>query len=131
MVPSEPEDQSDSIAMAEFFNELQTWETEVQGIQADYKSQGDAYQAAVDVYKAESIAYQESLAEWNIARASAVGPVENTIKEFNDIVGFSFMDKDNGTVFRNKILETWSALIVIISVFFVGILILLRLKDGR
>jgi hypothetical protein len=128
--PVEPEDQSDSIAMAEFFDELQTWETEAQEIQADYKSQVDAYQSEADVYKAESITYQKSLAEWNIARASAVEPAENTIKQFDEIIGWSFMNKGDGAEFRNKIIETWLALIVIISIFIAGILILQRLKDG-
>jgi ABC-type multidrug transport system ATPase subunit len=129
--PVQPEDQSDSIAMAEFFDELEVWEAEVQEIQAGYKQEVDAYQADADVFKAESIAYQESLAEWNIARASAVEPAENTINQFRDVVGWSFMDKSDEAIFRYKIFETWFAMLVIISIFIAGILILQRVRDGR
>lgn len=129
--PVQPEDQSDSIAMAEFFDELEVWEAEVEEIQAGYKQEVDAYQADADVFKAESIAYQESLAEWNIARASAVEPAENTINQFRDVVGWSFMDKSDEAIFRYKIFETWFAMLVIISIFIAGILILQRVRDGR
>jgi hypothetical protein len=117
--------------MAEFFDELEVWEAEVQEIQAGYKQEVDAYQADADVFKAESIAYQESLAEWNIARASAVEPAENTINQFRDVVGWSFMDKSDEAIFRYKIFETWFAMLVIISIFIAGILILQRVRDGR
>lgn len=129
--PSQPEDQSDSIAMAEFFDDIQAWEKEVQEIQEDYKSQVDAYQVEADLFRAESIAYQETLAEWNIARASAVEPAESIIHQFNQKVGWAFMDKSDPTSYRNQIAETWLAMIIINSVFIAGILILQRFKDGR
>jgi len=117
--------------MAEFFDELEVWEAEVQEIQAGYKNQVDAYQSDADVFKVESISYQETLAKWNIARASAVEPAENTINQFREIIGWSFMDKEVASTFRYKIFETWFSMIVIISIFIAGILILQRVKDGR
>ena len=129
--PVQPEDQSDSVAMAEFFDDLEVWEAEVQEIQAGYKNEVDAYQSDADVFKAELISYQETLAKWNIARASAVEPAENTINQFREIIGWSFMDKEDASAFRYKIFETWFSMIVIISIFIAGILILQRVKDGR
>ena len=129
--PVEPEDQSDTTAMFEFLNEFKAWETEAQEIQADYMSRVDAYQAEADLYKTETVSYQESLAEWNIARTSAVVRAENTIKEFNDIIGWSFMNKDDAPSFRTKIAQTWLAMIVIISIFIAGIFIIQKRKDSR
>ena len=129
--PSQPEDQSDSIAMAEFFDKIQAWEKDVQGIQETYKAQIDDYQVEADLYKTETIAFQESLAEWNIARASAFQPAENIIETFNGKVGWAFMDKSDPAAFRRKIGETWLAMLIINSVFIAGILILQKIKDGR
>jgi ABC-type multidrug transport system ATPase subunit len=129
--PNQPADQSDSVAMAEFFDEIQAWEKEVQEIQEAYKAQVEEYQVEADLYKTKAINYQESLAKWNIARASAVEPAESIIHSFNEKVGFSFMDKSDPAIFRSQITEAWLAMIVINSIFIAGILILQRFKDGR
>jgi hypothetical protein len=129
--PTQPDDPTDAVAMTEFFSQLQDWETEVQDIQAEYRSQVEDYQAAADAYKDENIAYQESLVEWNMARTTAIVSAENIIKEFDEIIGWSFMDKDDTALFRRQIAETWLALFVIIAIFTAGILLVQKLKDGR
>jgi hypothetical protein len=47
--PPEPGDQSDSVAMADFFTALQVWEGQASQIQEDYKRQIEAYQAQSEV----------------------------------------------------------------------------------
>ena len=60
--PVQPADQSDNVAMAKYFDDLQKWEVDAKAIQADYKQKIVAYQAQSEVYKNQVITYQQSLA---------------------------------------------------------------------
>ncbi|RPI27420.1 MAG: ABC transporter permease, partial [Chloroflexota bacterium] len=127
--PQEPVDQSDSIAMSEFFNSLKAWEQQVNEIQEQYKSDLAAYQSKADVFKAESIAYQQALAEWQVARASSVEPAERAIDQFNRDFGWTFVDKNDQMAYWKKLGIAWLAQLAIIATLFVGILILQKRKD--
>ena len=54
--PVQPEDQSDSVAMAEYFDALQEWEDEATRIQDEYRAEVERYRADAEVYQAEVIA---------------------------------------------------------------------------
>jgi len=127
--PVEPADQSDSVAMAEYFDQLRQWEAEVTQIQDDYKAQLDAYQAEARIFQAEQIAYQESLANWQIARAQAVQPAEALIGQVHKDYGWTFVDKEDSEAFWFKIASTWVAQSTIITILLVGILVLQKRKD--
>jgi hypothetical protein len=127
--PVEPADQSDSVAMADFFTALKAWEAQANQIQAGYKSQIEAYQAQSEVYKNEVIAYQTKLAEWQIAQASAVTPAETVVDQFYKNFPWVYVDKEDRAVYWAKITKTWVVQSVIVAILFVAILFLQKRKD--
>lgn len=127
--PKEPADQSNTVAMADFFTALKAWEAKATVIQDDYKQQVTAYQAKADLYKSETIAYQESLAKWQIARASAITPSEANIDLFYSGFGWSVADKGNFLAYWTQIISTWLAQSAIILILFFAILYLQKRKD--
>jgi ABC-type multidrug transport system ATPase subunit/pSer/pThr/pTyr-binding forkhead associated (FHA) protein len=127
--PVEPADQSNTVAMADFFTALKAWEAKATVIQDDYKRQVADYQAKADVYKSETIAYQEALAKWQIARASAVTPSEANVNLFYSGFGWSAVDKGDILAYWTKILSTWLAQSSIILILFLAILYLQKRKD--
>ena len=127
--PVQPADQSDNVAMADFFVQLQAWETQATAIQEDYKKQIEAYQAQADVYKSEAIAYQQELIEWQIAQASAVTAAEGVVETFKTGFGWTYVDKENGPAYWGKILFTWLVQSAIIIILFMAILVLQKRKD--
>jgi ABC-type multidrug transport system ATPase subunit/pSer/pThr/pTyr-binding forkhead associated (FHA) protein len=127
--PPEPADQSDTVAMADFFTALQAWEVQATAIQEDYKGQIEAYQAQSEVYKSEVIAYQTELINWQIAQASAVTPAESIIEQFYVNFPWTFVDKEDTTAYWAKITKTWMIQTGIILILFVAILVLQKRKD--
>ena len=127
--PAEPADQSDSIAMADFFTALKAWEAQANQIQADYKSQIEAYQAKTDVYKSEAIQYQTELANWQIAQASAVTPAEAIVNQFYSNFPWIYVDKNDAGAYWSKLIKTWLVQSTIILILFVAILFLQKRKD--
>ena len=127
--PLEPVDQSDSVAMADFFTALKAWEGQATLIQEDYKRQIEAYQAQSEVYKNEVITYQTELANWQIAQASAVTPAESIIEQFYTSFNWIFVNKGDSTAYWAKIVKTWIVQSGIILVLFVAILFLQKRKD--
>jgi hypothetical protein len=127
--PVQPLDQSDNVAMADFFIKLQEWEAQATLIQEDYKKQIEAYQARSEVYKSEIITYQQDLIGWQIAQASAVTPAESVVNTFYTGIGWSFVDKEDSAAYYGKIVRTWLVQLGIISLLFVVILFLQKRKD--
>jgi ABC-type multidrug transport system ATPase subunit len=127
--PVEPADQSDSVAMADFFTALKVWEGQASQIQEDYKRQIEAYQAESEVYKNEVITYQTALAEWQIAQASAVTPAEAIVYQFYSNFPWIYVDKNDSVAYWGKILKTWTIQSSIILILFVAILFLQKRKD--
>jgi hypothetical protein len=127
--PVEPVNQSDTIAMADFFTALQVWEAQATQIQEDYKRQIEAYQAQSEVYKSEVISYQTELAEWQIGQASAITPGETLIGQTNSGFAWAFVDKNDTVAYWAKIIKTWVVQSGIILILFVAILFLQKRKD--
>jgi hypothetical protein len=127
--PAEPTNQSDPVAVSEYLALLRAWESQVRQIQDDYKAALQAFQAQADVFEAEAIAYQEALAKWQIARAAAVEPAESLVDQVSKDYGWTYVNKEDPAQYYAKIGKTWFAELVIISVLFVGILILQKRKD--
>jgi len=127
--PVEPTDQSDSVAMADFFTALKAWEGQASQIQEDYKRQIEAYQAQSEVYKSEVISYQTTLAEWQIAQTSAVTPAEAIVNQFYSNFPWIYADKEDSTAYWAKLTKTWLVQSSIITILFVAILFLQKRKD--
>jgi ABC-type multidrug transport system ATPase subunit len=127
--PVEPADQSDSVAMADFFTALKAWEAQATLIQEEYKRQIEAYQAQSEVYKSEVITYQTELAGWQIAQASAVTPAEAIVEQFYTSFPWIYVDKEDTAAYWAKITKTWLVQSAIITILFVAILFLQKRKD--
>ncbi|NIM93573.1 MAG: FHA domain-containing protein [Anaerolineales bacterium] len=128
--PPEPEDQSDQVAMTEYFNALQAYQDEVQQIQDEYKAEMRVYEAEADVYASEMTAYQEELLDWEIGRASAVDPAVGLVDNIHDEFGWTFVDKSDAEAFWSRMITTWVAQIVIISVIILGVIFMVKRKDA-
>jgi energy-coupling factor transporter ATP-binding protein EcfA2 len=127
--PTQPADQSDQVAMAEYFQEVQDYQDEVAVIQDGYKAEMNVYQAQAEIYRVEMTAYQEEKTEWEVSRTAAIEPAEGFIKTFYDDYGWTFVDKDDSGAYLNKLTTTWVAQIIILNVLIVGVLILVKRKD--
>lgn len=127
--PVEPADQSDTVAMADFFTKLKEWEAQATAIQEEYKRQIEDYQAKSELYKREIIAYQEALINWQIGQASAVTPAESVVDTFHAGFGWSYVNKEDPVAYWGKIMKTWLVQSFIIVLLFVAILYLQKRKD--
>jgi hypothetical protein len=127
--PVQPEDQSDQVAMAEYFDALETWQDQATAIQDQYRAEVAQYRSEADVYQAQVVAYQTALADWQVARASAVQPAETLVDQIHRDMGWTFVNKKDTAAYISKVAGTWIAQGVIISILFVAILILQKRKD--
>ncbi|HRJ56162.1 MAG TPA: FHA domain-containing protein [Anaerolineales bacterium] len=112
--PAEPENQSDNVAMADFFAQLKEYELQVE----EYKRQVEAYQA-------ERVVYETARAEIQVA----VAPAEGVIRNFHNGVGFMYVNKEDSAAYIGKIVYTWSVQGLIVLILFVAILFLQKRKD--
>jgi ABC transport system ATP-binding/permease protein len=127
--PVEPANQSDTIAMADFFTAIKAWEAQANQIQEDYKQKIAAYQAQAEVFKSESITYQTELAQWQIGQASAVTPAEAIVNQFYTSIPWVFVNKNDSVAYWGKLIKTWTVQSGIIMILFVAILFLQKRKD--
>ena len=127
--PEEPADQSDSVAMAQYFEDLQDYQNEVSAIQDQYKADMEAFQDEADIYTAEVTSYQEDLIEWQITRTSAVEPAVGMIETYKVDYEWTFVNKDDPQAFWTKIITSWVAQAIIIGVLIAAILFMVKRKD--
>jgi hypothetical protein len=123
--PVQPADQSDTVAMAEFFTAIQEWEQEATAIQEDYKQKIGDFQVRAEVYQAEKVAYETARVELQIA----VAPAEGIVKTFHDGVGWAYVDKEDGAAYFAKITKAWLVQSLICLVLLGAILFLQKRKD--
>lgn len=112
--PQEPENQSDNVAMADFFAKLKEYEVQVE----EYKLQ-------VEQYQKERVAYETARAEIQVA----VAPAEGVVRNFHNGVAFMYVNKEDTGAYLGKIIYTWSVQGVIILILFGAILFLQKRKD--
>jgi len=127
--PEEPVDQSDSVAMAQYFEDLQSYQDEVKIIQDQYKADMEGFQNEANIYTAEMTAYQENRIEWQIARTSAVEPAVGMIETYKVDYEWTFVDKNDPQAFWTKIITTWGAQTIIIGILILAILFMVKRKD--
>ena len=135
--PVEPADQSDDIAMAKYREDFLVWREESAKIKDEFDAQMDRFQAELDLYQAQREDYEirrveaaQGSVKNEVAIKGAVLPAEELIRQFYPGFGWTYVDKSNDAAYRNMILKTWAAQMVIISVLFVLIIILLKRKDA-
>ena len=129
--PAPPADQTDQIAVAGYLTSLQDYQDEVNRIQDAYKAQMNAYQAKADVYKAEVTEYQKERATWEIDRFAAISGAEGILETMLEDFGWTYVNKDNKLEFFSRIIGTWIAQCVLITIMIGLILILVKRKDAK
>jgi hypothetical protein len=123
--PVEPIDQSDSVAMADFFAALKAWDEQVKPIMEDFEKEKEKFLAQTEVYQSERIVYETELAKWKVA----VGTGESIIEQFYVNFRWTFVDKNDKAAYWAKITKTWVIQSGIILILFVAILFLQKRKD--
>jgi hypothetical protein len=123
--------------MAKWREDVLAWEAESTAIQDDYEAQLEQYRAAVEQYKIQladyqdrAVAAQQGDVERRIAVEASILPAEELIRQFYPGFGWTFVDKNDTAAYRNMILKTWAAQLVIIFILFVLIMLLLKRKDA-
>jgi hypothetical protein len=127
--PDQPEDQSDQVAMAEYFQELEAYQDETTAIQDAYKEEMRAYEAEADFYSSKMETYQKDLLDWQLKRTAAVDPAVSIIDAYHSEFGWTFVDKDNPDAFWTKILTAWTSTVVITLVLVLAVLLMVKRKD--
>lgn len=127
--PAEPEDQSDSVAVAEYLDALQQYQDEVNQIQSESEAAFASYEAELEVYQAKVAEYQQARIQWQLGREAAIQPVEGMINASERDFGWAFADKEDPLAYWGTILASWLAQGIIIGLLFVAILILQKRKD--
>jgi hypothetical protein len=112
--PTEPENQSDNVAMADFFAKLKAYETEVN----EYKKQ-------VELYQAQRVAFETARAQLQVA----VAPAEGLVRNFYNGAGFTYVNKEDTAAYLAKVTFAWAVQGFIILILFGAILYLQKRKD--
>jgi hypothetical protein len=77
------------------------------------------------------VQYQEDFAEWTGARTSATKGAEGLIESVTEEFGWAWVNKEDADIFWPWMIKAWAAQLVIILVYFGGILFLMKRKDAR
>ena len=88
-----------------------------------YRSQADVYTAQVKDYQVEKVSYEA-------ARTKAIGSAEALIQGNTEMMGWAFVNVRDTNNLLTWISKTWLAQLIIISVYFVLILVFMKRKDA-
>jgi hypothetical protein len=91
----------------------------------------DVYQAEAEVYKAEVTEYQKEYATWEIDRFAAISGAEGILETMLEDFGWTFVNKENKIEFFSRIIGTWLAQLVLISIMIGLVLLLIKRKDAK
>lgn len=127
--PAMPADQSDKLAMAEYFGALERYQDDVARIQDLYKAHMKAYQAEADLYEVQAKAYQEERTTWMMTRTGSIEAAEGVLDIFNQDFGWTFIDKSDRSTFLARVGMTWVAQVIIILVLLAGVFVAVKRKD--
>ena len=126
--PQAPADSSDQQAVARFVQDLDQYQAEVDQLQADYAAQMGEYQAVADAYRLEVESHREAVAEWTLARNTAVSRAESLLGRFYDDFGWAFVNKDETGEFLPRLLTAWAVLAGMIVALSAAILLAVSRK---
>ncbi len=127
--PQQPGNPNDLAAMNVYLSELRAYQELTASVQANYETEVQAYQQNADQYQQALITYQNELAAWQISRNEAIGQAEGMLSRFENLFGWAIANKDSDNEYAAMLAKTWSAQGLIISVYFLLIVGLMKLKD--
>jgi hypothetical protein len=123
--PVQPQDQSDSIAMADYFAKLQVWEAEATAVQENYKREIADFQARAKLYESEKVAYETARVQLQVA----VAPAEGVVRTFLNGAGLFYVNKEDRVAYFTKVGFAWFVQFSICLLLFGAILYLQKRKD--
>jgi ABC-type multidrug transport system ATPase subunit/pSer/pThr/pTyr-binding forkhead associated (FHA) protein len=128
--PDPPADQNDKVAMVQYMNALQSYQDEVKLLQDQFRTEMDLYRSQADLYTAQMKDYQTAKVSYESARDTAIRSAESLIEANIDVMGWAFVNtKDNATLIP-WVTQTWTAQLIIISVYLMLILVFIKRKDA-
>jgi len=128
--PAPPADQNDKVAMVQYMNALQSYQDDVKVIQDQYRSEINLYRSQADLYTAQVKDYQLARISYDSARTKAISSAEAMIKATVDKIGWAFVDNRIMKTLIPWIIQTWTAQLIIIGVYFLFILFFIKRKDA-
>ena len=123
--PVQPQDQSDSIAMADYFAKLQIWEVEATAVQENYKREIADFQARARLYESQKVAYETARVQLQVA----VAPAEGVVRTFLTGAGLFYVNKEDRVAYFTKVGFAWLVQFSICLLLFGAILYLQKRKD--
>ena len=129
--PKAPTNQNDPQAMQAYLKALDDYNKQVTTVRTKWQADLAVYQKKVDDYKTAIQAYQDKLTALETDRATAVGSAESLIKRFYDSYGWTFVNQKDRAAYLGTLVRTWVAQLIIISVLFLGTVIMQRRWDVR
>ena len=132
VLPSPPQvlqDISNQVQVVQYLNALKKYQEEVSTIQSNYQNEMEIYRATADIYQSKMIEYQENLANYTVARVTAVSAGEGLINAVASDSIWSWVDKDNPKTYYPWLFRMWYAQGILMAIYFCIILILVKMKD--
>jgi len=127
--PPQPSNQNDPAAMAQYMNDMQAYQDEVNRIRLQYERDVNTYKQKTDDYQAALEGYSDEYAEWQSARTEAIGQAEGVIGNIYEDFGWAFVDWNDPVAYTFKIGTRWAAQGSASLLLFVIILIVQKVKD--
>ncbi len=127
--PLQPGQNATQGQMSTYLQALNTYQTQVNQIQANYQNEMSTYQQQADAYKAQENTYQQTLTDWNVKRNAAVGNAEAIIKVSYTDFSWAFVNKKDPAAYWKMIGSTWISQGMIILVLVILSILLIWRKD--
>jgi ABC transport system ATP-binding/permease protein len=129
--PTPPADTTDPLQITQYTQALIAFQQTAQTTFDDFRNQLQLYQASADVYAGQSRVYAEELFNYLGRRQFAAAAGEFAIQRGKDQFDWAWVDKDNPSLYRAWLMNTWLHQIAICLVYFGLILFFIKRKDVK
>jgi ABC transport system ATP-binding/permease protein len=132
VLPAPPgvlQDTSNQVQVVQYLNSLKEYQEDVTTIQNDYQTQMDIYEATANIYQSQMIQYQEDLANYTVARVTAVSAGEALIDGVAVQSEWAWVNKRDPNVYFPWVFRTWIAELILVVAYFTVCMILVKSKD--
>ena len=128
--PAQPANPNDLQSLQLYLQQLNGYNKEVSTIQDGYKTDLNTWQQSQVDYKDQLTTYQKDLTDLEVKRAIAVGSAEATIARYKNDYGWTFVNKNDSKSYPVVLYKTWSALLLISVILFIGTVLLQKKRES-
>lgn len=125
--PAPPEVTSSKI-IREYFDALIKFNDDAEAIRAQFTDDLKDYESVLKAYEKDLETYLEAYGDWEAGRNTAVGKSEGEIDFFHKNYYWTYVDKDDPSVYWNKTLLGWGMMFLLSNSFVGIVMILMRRK---